>query len=337
MTEPTYPLIHERMALIMAEVEPILKEQEASAGGGRNYKFRGIDDAMFAIHPLLAKHQVYITSQIVYQETTPHAWTAKSAYHNKVIYRFTFHTIDGSETSSEVIGEAIDGEDKGMAQSYSSAYKELMWKTFCIPSADQQDSDQAGKKRGSSTSQSTSKREPPTKKDTVYQAGDLPPEYVVMYTNDYEGKCHLCTQLVSVQTGLSLKLKPPETYTKRDGTKGTIKYHIFHHECFDQFKAKQNPPANPVDKPTPTSPEPSDTSFPGETVDPVLEANKQRMIDKAKAAGLDVEHIGTWCQTLFEIHKLPKALKYSAFTPEHWNLINAVLDELLEKQGKDND
>jgi hypothetical protein len=52
--------IYKAMASILADFPVVTKDQKHS-GYGESYSYRGIDDALAALHPLLAKHGVFMT------------------------------------------------------------------------------------------------------------------------------------------------------------------------------------------------------------------------------------------------------------------------------------
>lgn len=63
--------IHQAMAHILAEIGPIAKKKENLEQG---YRFRGIDAAMDALNPLMAKYGVFPTTKdietVIYETVT---------------------------------------------------------------------------------------------------------------------------------------------------------------------------------------------------------------------------------------------------------------------------
>jgi hypothetical protein len=55
-------LIYERIALINKEVEAIEKNQENTQ---QHFKYRGVDQVLNELHNLFAKHDVFITSEVL--------------------------------------------------------------------------------------------------------------------------------------------------------------------------------------------------------------------------------------------------------------------------------
>ena len=126
--------IYKRLAEINKEVEPIKKEKTNQQQG---FKFRGIDDVMISLHDLLAKHDVFITSEILGSNSAER--TTKSGgvlFYKEIDYKFTFFTTDGSSVSTVVRGEAMDSGDKGSNKCISIALKYALFNMFLIPTAE---------------------------------------------------------------------------------------------------------------------------------------------------------------------------------------------------------
>ena len=54
-------LIHEKISAIMSEIGAIGKDQTNKSQG---FKYRGIDDVMNALQPLLVKHGVFVVPEV---------------------------------------------------------------------------------------------------------------------------------------------------------------------------------------------------------------------------------------------------------------------------------
>ncbi len=57
--------IYQSINAILNEVEAVGKTKENTV---QHFKFRGIDDVMNAIHPLLAKHKVFVVPEVLRRE-----------------------------------------------------------------------------------------------------------------------------------------------------------------------------------------------------------------------------------------------------------------------------
>jgi len=127
------------MVAIMAECDAIEKGRKNQQQG---FAFRGIDDVYNALHPLFAKHRVYVRTEVVDRET--HERTTKSggtAFHHFVRVRFHLTHEDGSSIVFETIGEAADTGDKGVGKTLSYALKSALFAGLLIPTAADNDPD----------------------------------------------------------------------------------------------------------------------------------------------------------------------------------------------------
>lgn len=123
--------IYSAMVGIMKDVEAITKDKKNT---GQGYNFRGIDDCYNAMHDLFAKHEVFITTEIV-NATRENVTTRNNAnmMYSIIDYKFTFHAVDGSSVSSIIRGEACDMGDKASNKAASVALKYALMQTFLIP------------------------------------------------------------------------------------------------------------------------------------------------------------------------------------------------------------
>lgn len=126
--------IYQAMAEILAEIPSIGKDNKNKEQG---FKYRGIDDVYNALHPLLAKHKVFMAPTVL-SRTSEDRTTAKGGAMQcvtlSVEYRF-FHA-DGSSISCTVMGEGRDTSDKATNKAMAVAHKYALLQTFCIPTED---------------------------------------------------------------------------------------------------------------------------------------------------------------------------------------------------------
>jgi hypothetical protein len=122
--------IYKSIGEILKEIEPVKKERQAS-----QYKFRGVEDAMNMLSPLLAKHGVFPTTHMIEDirslDVESKAGTKGSHYVRR--FTFRFFAADGSFVDTTADGEAIDFGDKASNKCYSVAYREALWKMFVVP------------------------------------------------------------------------------------------------------------------------------------------------------------------------------------------------------------
>ena len=128
--------IHGCIREIMRELQPIGKNQRNK---DQDYAFRGIDDVLKALHPLLAKYGVFFAPSILerqYEERTSARGTTGHCAHLHVLYRVYGPRGDFIEVSTW--GEGLDYSDKATNKAMTAAFKYAMFELFaiCDPSAD---------------------------------------------------------------------------------------------------------------------------------------------------------------------------------------------------------
>lgn len=129
--------IYEAIPLIMSEIKAISKDRSNTQQG---YKFRGIDDVLNELHPLLAKHKVFIVPTVI-SETREER---KSSQGKALIYSilniaFRFYASDGSFIEAKTIGEGMDSGDKASNKAMSVAVKYACIFVFAIETEDPKD------------------------------------------------------------------------------------------------------------------------------------------------------------------------------------------------------
>jgi hypothetical protein len=132
--------IYKQILAIMSDMEAIGKNKRNDQ---QKYNFRGIDDMYNALHPLFAKHGVFITSEIVSssREQKP-TQSGGVLLYSIVNVKFTFFAEDGSSVSSTLQGEAMDSGDKATNKAISAALKYALMQMFLIPTEELKDADQ---------------------------------------------------------------------------------------------------------------------------------------------------------------------------------------------------
>ena len=133
--------IYAAIASIMNEVGAIGKDKQAGSGSF-GYKFRGIDDVMNRLNPLMSKHGVFVVPEVL-ESTREERINQKG---NSIMYsvmkvKYTYDAKDGSSVSSIVIGEGMDTGDKASNKAMSIAMKYSMFQVFCIPTEEMKDPD----------------------------------------------------------------------------------------------------------------------------------------------------------------------------------------------------
>lgn len=131
--------IYEAIPKIMAEIGAIGKDKRNTQ---QNFMYRGVDDVMNALQPLLYKHGVFIVPEVVDQKREERV----SNKGNNLIYsvctvNYTFFAADGSAVKATVVGEGMDSGDKATNKAMAIAFKYACFQVFCIPTEEMKDPD----------------------------------------------------------------------------------------------------------------------------------------------------------------------------------------------------
>ena len=132
-------MIYRLMALVMAEIGPIGKDQTNTF---QKYKFRGIDDIYNAVQSVLAKHGIVPIPflQKAEHEIRP-SKEGGTLMHTFLEMDYTFYAPDGSHLTARLPGEAMDSSDKSTNKALSAAQKYSFVQIFCIPTTEIKDSE----------------------------------------------------------------------------------------------------------------------------------------------------------------------------------------------------
>jgi len=132
-------LIFKKIPEIMSEVGHIEKNRKNQAQG---YAFRGIDDLYSAMQPLLAKHGVFYSPNIL-RETREERQSKSGGtmIYTILTVEYTFYAEDGSKFTACTVGEAMDSGDKSANKAMSAALKYALLQIFCIPTQEDNDTE----------------------------------------------------------------------------------------------------------------------------------------------------------------------------------------------------
>ena len=129
--------VYEAIASITASLSKvgIAKGRKTQQGGGASFAFRGIDDVLNALSPLLAEHKLCIFPRITNRATVERQTKSGGAlFYTTVDAEFDFvSAVDGSKHTAATIGEAMDSGDKSTNKAMSIAFKYCVFLTFCVP------------------------------------------------------------------------------------------------------------------------------------------------------------------------------------------------------------
>ena len=124
---------------VMSGVGVISKDKTNTKQG---FKYRGIDDVMNALQPLLIKNKIFVMPEVL--EQTREERQAQSG--NILLYsilkmKYTFFADDGSCVYAIVVGEGMDSGDKASNKAMAIAFKYACFQVFCIPTEEMPDPD----------------------------------------------------------------------------------------------------------------------------------------------------------------------------------------------------
>ena len=133
------PMIYQLIPKAMADMDAVGKNQFNQQ---QKFKFRGIDDVMNAMNPVLVKHQIFTVPEVL-EQTREHRTTDKGAQLNYSLLkmRFSFFAPDGSHVDAITLGEGMDSGDKASNKAMAIAYKYALFQVFCIPTEEMPDPD----------------------------------------------------------------------------------------------------------------------------------------------------------------------------------------------------
>lgn len=131
--------VFERMVAIITELPAIGKDQRNTQ---QNFMFRGHDDVMNALNPLLAKHGVFIAPDVL-QRITGERTTGggKTMYEVNLHVRFRFYGASGDSFTASGWGEGTDMGDKSTSKAMTMAFKYVIAETFALATAEVSDAD----------------------------------------------------------------------------------------------------------------------------------------------------------------------------------------------------
>ena len=135
----TNSLIHKKISKVMSSVGAIGKGRKNTM---QNYTFRGIDDMYNVLNKHLSDNGIFFASEIVSEKREERV--TKSG--GNLIYtilriKWTVYAEDGSNITTETVGEAMDSADKSSNKAMSASYKYAMMQLFCIPTDEPKDTE----------------------------------------------------------------------------------------------------------------------------------------------------------------------------------------------------
>lgn len=131
--------IYQAITAAMADVEPIAKGR---VNKEQRFNFRGIDEVMNELQPILKKHGIFVVPKVVdvIRQEKPTKSGGMLLY-SIVTMEYTMYAQDGSSITGSTVGEGMDSGDKASNKAMAVALKYFLLQTFCIPTEDAKDPD----------------------------------------------------------------------------------------------------------------------------------------------------------------------------------------------------
>lgn len=133
MSAETKPTVQEAWAAVMGDVRELGKDSLHNSPGAR-FNFRGVDDVMNAVGPVLRKHKVAVIPtgvELVTRDTQTS--TGKPAQEATVRVTYAIHGPAGDSMPGGSAGGAMDNGDKATPKAMSVAYRTFLLQALCLP------------------------------------------------------------------------------------------------------------------------------------------------------------------------------------------------------------
>lgn len=131
--------IYQAISGVMGDIGAIAKDKTNTQQG---FKYRGIDDVMNALSPVMVKHKMFVVPECIGQTREERLSAAgKTLLYSIVTVRFTFYAEDGTSVQATTIGEGMDSGDKATNKAMAIAFKYACFQAFCIPTIEMLDPD----------------------------------------------------------------------------------------------------------------------------------------------------------------------------------------------------
>lgn len=131
--------IYQAIIGVMSDIGVIGKEKKNAQQG---FKYRGVDDVMNALQPVMVQHGLFVVPEIIDQKREERQTNrGGNLIYSVCTVRYTFYAKDGSNVQCVVIGEGMDSGDKATNKAMSIAFKYACFQVFCIPTEEMKDPD----------------------------------------------------------------------------------------------------------------------------------------------------------------------------------------------------
>ena len=131
--------IYQAIIGVMSDIGVIGKEKKNAQQG---FKYRGVDDVMNALQPVMVQHGLFVVPEIIDQKREERQTNrGGNLIYSVCTVRYTFYVKDGSSVQCVVVGEGMDSGDKATNKAMSIAFKYACFQVFCIPTEEMKDPD----------------------------------------------------------------------------------------------------------------------------------------------------------------------------------------------------
>ena len=131
--------IYQAIIGVMADIGAIGKDKKNAQQG---FKYRGVDDVMNALQPVMVQHGLFVVPEIIDQKREERQTNrGGNLIYSVCTVRYTFCAKDGSSVQCVVVGEGMDSGDKATNKAMSIAFKYACFQVFCIPTEEMKDPD----------------------------------------------------------------------------------------------------------------------------------------------------------------------------------------------------
>lgn len=124
------PTVHQAIGYVVRDLRGVGKDQQNT---DQRYRYRGIEDVLKALHPVLGQHGVFIVPHVIerlYEDVT----STKGTKGRLVNLHMSYEIFGprGDRVLADTWGEALDYSDKGTNKAMTAAFKYMLCEVFAI-------------------------------------------------------------------------------------------------------------------------------------------------------------------------------------------------------------
>lgn len=127
--------VQQAWAAVMTDVRALGKDQRTDSG--TRFNFRGVDDVMNLVGPVLRQHGVSVVPTSVTHHPENYSTKTGTAMRNvTVLVTYAIHGPAGDTMPGAAAGEASDAGDKATPKAMSVAFRTFLLQSLCLPTED---------------------------------------------------------------------------------------------------------------------------------------------------------------------------------------------------------